>query len=881
MGARNYLILAALVIALVSCSDDESNESTNNTMDADHDASGIDAGDASNSDLHELSCGDEYNAGFMVGDLMLSVHGDGSWRLSRGDETLVQGPANCDEPALRVLRGEPFIENSAGAFDIRLDGERAETTWVASIPSIPRFDSGGLVYELEDGTTATITFTPRVPDGANETALDVAIQLEAEADGAELNTVCRSGEEFFGLGTQVVGMGLRGHTFPLWSQEQGNGKPDDGGLFPLNNIPEAAYAPAGIWHSTRGFAALVTHDGYSEIDLCESSDSMVSLRSYRSMPGFVVVAGDTPKARMARVSAYLTRPDFEFADWGFGFWIDAVTGLDRVNEAVSAARDNDIPASAVWSEDWIGGRLTAFGFRLSYAWEWDEMAYPDLPTFVDELQAEGWAFLGYFNPFVPDTVEMHEEGLQGGYFVESADDEVILLTDPAFRDSALVDLTDQDALEWLAGYQTTAVETVGLDGWMADFAEWLPVDARMEDGREGWAFHNLYPVEWQRQNYLNSRADSKSPIIFGRSGWASANGGWLGGVQVLWGGDQDTTWEYDDGFPTIIPISTHAGLSGAPIFASDIAGYNSVGTDRNTDKELWFRWLTAGAFHPVMRTHHGGDKCNNWNFDRDQETLDHTRRWASIHVLLFPEFKRLLDEVREAGLPITRHPFLVEPDSPGLWQGERFLWFLGDDILIQPVLAEDTTEWPIRLPDAGWWPLFGDEAIEASADLANVPITEVPAYVRPGTALVLLGEAVDTFYGDPADPEVTSLVDVEGRYRIALYPDSTGAAASRDGAPFAVTATGLDTFDLADVTYDARALTACTTSEELNCVDGDRVRLEVVDGAALTAADAIIEISGSEVDEVVLGIGGAAWGDLTIPTSFTPNPDAPTWCVEE
>ena len=41
---------------------------------------------------------------------------------------------------------------------------------------------------------------------------------------------------------------------------------------------------------------------------------------------------------------------------------------------------------------------------------------------------------------------------------------------------------------------------LGLSGWMADFAEYLPVDAMFSDGRSGLDLHNEYPVLWAKMN---------------------------------------------------------------------------------------------------------------------------------------------------------------------------------------------------------------------------------------------------------------------------------------------------------------------------------------------------------------------------------------------
>jgi alpha-glucosidase (family GH31 glycosyl hydrolase) len=886
----NYrLFCLACLLATGGCQcDPEPRPGTDAGTDVTDDAAVVDTSDAR--DLGTAAqCGDDGEAIADIGEWTLRLsYGDGSWSASKADdEPVIAGAAACDVPALRVFDGDPSVRAEFGNFQIDLEGDRVDTEWRAARLGVPRLttseDDVTLTYPVGDDVAALV-FTAEDDD--------LRIRLDAPADGGELAMPCGAGESFFGLGTQVTGMDLRGGTYPLWTMEQGNSKPEGGGNFPLNNIPEAAYAPMGVWHSTRGYSALIGHDEYSEVDLCETNPDHVFLRSYRRLPELVVVTADTPTERMAEVTDYVGRVRGDIPDWVFGFWADAVTGPERLDEVADVLRAEEIPASAIWSEDWIGGESTNFGFRLSYAWEWDPATYPDLPTLTDDLHARGFAFLGYYNPFVPESVPHWQEGVDEGYLIEDADGELITFLDPAFRTASLIDLTDEAALGWLAEYQQTAVTEVGLDGWMADFAEWLPVDAQTEDD-DGWAFHNRYPLAWQQANADNLAAAKEELgepgnwVFFARSGWASANGGTAGIAPTLWGGDQNTDWGYDDGFPTIVPIGAHAGLAGVAIFGSDIAGYNSVGPIENSTKELWFRWASAAAFHPLMRTHHGGDECANWNFDRDQETLDHTRRWASIHALLLPEFRRLLTAATVVGLPISRHPWLVEPTRSGLWSGDQYQWFLGEDILVAPVLAEGETTRTVRLPGQGWWPLLGDAPITDATDAdgevvttdVDAPVTETPAFVRPGRALVLLEEAVDSFYG-AADAQVTDLTDVEGRYRVALYPDSDGAASSRSDMPFAVGGRDLAGFDPASATFGGTALSDCTGNPMESCIDGDTVLLIDVQTGTLEAGSATIDVDSPEPVTIRIGIAGTAWGELAEPTTYAPNPDAPTWCPE-
>ncbi|MGB9339754.1 MAG: TIM-barrel domain-containing protein, partial [Polyangiales bacterium] len=81
-------------------------------------------------------------------------------------------------------------------------------------------------------------------------------------------------------------------------------------------------------------------------------------------------------------------------------------------------------------------------------------------------------------------------------------------------------------------------------------------------------------------------------------------------AQIHWLGDQETNWSELDGLPTVVPAMLNLGLAGQPFVTHDIAGFaRGAGP---SSKELFQRWTELGAFTPVMRTHDGADKVNNW-----------------------------------------------------------------------------------------------------------------------------------------------------------------------------------------------------------------------------------------------------------------------------
>ena len=131
---------------------------------------------------------------------------------------------------------------------------------------------------------------------------------------------------------------------------------------------------------------------------------------------------------------------------------------------------------------------------------------------------------------------------------------------------------------------------LGADGWMNDFAEWLPTDGVTAAG-PSLDRHNRYPVLWQEaaREAIDGVNDGKERLFFGRSGWF----GTPALADVIWAGDQRTDFQPDDGLPTILPIGIGLGLVGVSTYGHDIAGYQSA-TNEVPAKRLFFRWTSLG-----------------------------------------------------------------------------------------------------------------------------------------------------------------------------------------------------------------------------------------------------------------------------------------------
>ena len=66
----------------------------------------------------------------------------------------------------------------------------------------------------------------------------------------------------------------------------------------------------------------------------------------------------------------------------------------------------------------------------------------------------------------------------------------------------VVDLTNPEAFEWFKDIIKEYTLGIGIDGWMADFGEYLPTDdICLYSGKSPMIEHNHWPVLWAKCNY--------------------------------------------------------------------------------------------------------------------------------------------------------------------------------------------------------------------------------------------------------------------------------------------------------------------------------------------------------------------------------------------
>jgi alpha-glucosidase (family GH31 glycosyl hydrolase) len=664
------------------------------------------------------------------------------------------------------------------------------------------------------------------------TATDVA------TNRMSLSFKCEAADRFLGFGGQADAVDHRGHTIAVWTSEPGIGKqitddeyPD---LWMLVGTRHASSFGLPTWVSNRGYQGLIGTDARTVFEVCSKAEDTFRVEVWSNKFTLFVFEGSPPVA-LSRAAATVLGFPLRPPPMAFAPWNDAIYGPAEVRRVASELRDNHVPSSALWTEDFRGATDEATGYRLTEEWDVDRALYPQPEQLAAELTDAGFAWQAYFNTFLVENTRIIADARDGGHLVGSPDGGEYLYSGVSFQPTGMADLSRPATREWVKTYLRKALD-LGFTGWMADYGEWLPHDAVLASGEDPLQAHNRYPREWARLNLevLAERAgDGVQRTFFARAGYLGSNAV----TPVVWAGDQRTSFQKDDGLYTVVPMGINLGLAGVSMYAHDIGGYQSATNPVGT-KELYFRWTTLGALSPVMRTHHGIDARRNWHFDTDAETLAHFKRWAQFHIGLYTYLDAHSAEAEQTGVPIMRALAMYAPREDRAWTvSDEYL--LGGALLVAPVVDEGAVSRSVYLPTGDW--VSWDGAVRATGPTdvtVAAAVTEIPLFVRAGACIPRLPSNVETLV--PAAPPVVDLDDVKDRRSLFVVAGGSSDFSERDGTRYVVTASSATTFEEEGV-----ALPECTAADQRGCVDrsGRNPVARLAHGNSLTFPGGVVDVA--------------------------------------
>ena len=415
----------------------------------------------------------------------------------------------------------------------------------------------------------------------------------------------------------------------------------------------------------------------------------------------------------ARISGLAELP----ARWTLGYQQShrTLAGPESVLEVARNLRDKKLPCDTLI---YLGTEFTPSGWNTRNGeFTWKRENFPDPQAMLNTLHAQ------HFKVVLHIVIE-------GRTLTGTVRDGCTGPAQPTGRDASNQWPADREVACYWPAHQSLMAQ--GVDGFWPD----------QGDGYDGPSRFNRHRMYWEGMQLYRP---NERPYALHRN--ASAGIQRYGGF--IWSGDVQSRWET---LASHLPVALNTGLSGLPLWGTDIGGF--YGTPEFTG-ELFVRWFQFAAFCPLFRSHgrnwhlhtpwgwDGGDggPPETANFTPDPAELHNPqvepicRKYLELRSRLMPYAYSALRETSLTGLPLMRALWLHHPDDPeAVKRGDQYFW--GRDLLIAPVVEKGATSRKLYLPAGDWYDFWtgklvgGRRELERPVDLATIPI-----YVRAGAVI--------------------------------------------------------------------------------------------------------------------------------------------------
>lgn len=670
----------------------------------------------------------------MSGSMKLVCSGD-AFSLTSGGDVILE--SRKDKPMCYVGCGREHVDMYRGNFKIEDYVTERRPLLVSGISET----EDGAVLDLEGELLVTV----RLSGGLAELSFE---QKNPAINRFWLRVCADEKERCYGCGEQMSYFNLRGRHFPLWTSEPGVGRDKTtyvtwrsdvenqaGGDYYNTNFPQPTFV------SSRHYYLHVDSTAYADFDF--RNPDFHELQIWEVPRSVRIEAADTFLELLEKESAWFGRQP-KLPDWIYnGLILGVQGGTERSFGLLDKVLEAGIRVAGLWCQDWCGKRVTSFGKRLQWDWQYHKEMYPDLPERIAALHERGIRFLGYINPYLVKDGELYREGMERGVFATKADGSEYLVDFGEF-DCGVVDFTNPEAFRW---FKDEVIKKhsldLGIDGWMADFGEYLPTDLALHNGNSAMLEHNHWPALWAKCNYeaLEETGKLGEAVYFMRAGGTGSQAY----CTLLWAGDQSVDFSIHDGLGTVICAALSAGMCGCGLSHSDIGGYTSLFGNVRT-KEVFLRWAEMAAFTPVMRTHEGNRPEENFQFYDDEECMRRLARLTDVYAMLAPYIKTLVSENAARGIPVQRPLFLHNEEDAACYD-IQYEYLLGPDVLVAPVYLAGRTEWEVYLPGDQWVHFWSGREYGAGVHVIPAGLGDTPAFYKKGSAFAPLFEEIRRKHG--------------------------------------------------------------------------------------------------------------------------------------
>lgn len=495
-----------------------------------------------------------------------------------------------------------------------------------------------------------------------------------------------------------------------------------------------------------------------------------------------------------------------------------------VESMVNESARHQIPASALVIEAWSDEATFYIWNDAQYEAETSakpltysdftfpsEGRWPDPKAMIDNLHQQGTRIILWQIPVIKRLDEAHPQlqldqsyAMEQGFCVRESDGEPYRVRPFWFHGGLVLDFTNPQAVAWWMSKRQYLLTELGVDGFKTDGGEHLfGTGLRFADGRRGDELWNLYPNLYAGAYHRFAEDLEREIITFSRAGFTGAQA-----FPCHWAGDENSTWE---AFRASIIAGLSAGISGISFWGWDIGGFSG----EIPTAELYLRATAMAAFCPIMQYHSEYNArrkpCRDrtpWNIQAqtgDLRVVPVYRKYANLRLNLLPHIYSEAKKSTENGLPLMRALFVEDPDDQS-WREYPYQYYLGDQLLVAPVVAPGVNTARAYVPAGSWYDFWtgrsvsGGRAIEYPA-----AIDQIPVLAKAGAIIALnLGDdlCLGSWVGNapdrvdrlclkvfPGDDSETLWVDhLSGQaFPLRVYRDGNAVCVSIPGMAYEVT----------------------------------------------------------------------------------------------
>ena len=448
----------------------------------------------------------------------------------------------------------------------------------------------------------------------------------------------------------------------------------------------------------------------------------------------------------------------------FGYWWSRYWQYsdDEMMDIVEKMRSLDIPLDVLIVDmDWHdtfgltknNPRKDEYGQRIGWTgYSWQKELFPNPASFLEWSGRQNLLTALNLHPAsgIQPYEDCYEDFARAYGFNDNGKSIPFKIDEPAWADAYF-------------NAVLKPMEDMGVDFWWLDWQQWLDSKYTKNLSNTFWLNHTFYNHAAERAAENGSR-----PFIYHRWGGLGSHRYPLG-----FSGDTYATWATLAFLPWFTATASNVNYG---YWGHDIGGHMFHKKVKETDPELYLRWLQYGVFTPIFKTHSTKDNRivrYPWSFPDHQFMM---RDAIRLRYALVPYIYNASRENYDTGVAMCRPMYYEYPELEKAYQVPE-QHFFGPDIIATPVAAAADSitglaKRSVWLPEGKWYCFDTGELFEGDTDLdLGFTLAENPFFVRAGAVIPMNPDNVQSLQV-PCDTLV--LTFIPGADGALLYYEDDG-----------------------------------------------------------------------------------------------------------